>query len=208
VALVQPHARVALIIDGAINRTQAHKLASNLIDRVIERSCSRRPLFTGRTGSTCPAASPIPSTARFGGEEQAAEQFSTYMTLQIGRDEAFPLIMGATYTFQSFLRHPEITTWIRSFSDIHGTPAQPYFNTFVSRLRRLALFAAGTSDRVRVFSRRGHDWTDRVPRIAAGLVGNVGHARPSASCMPSTANRNARKIILLNAMTRLSCVSS
>ena len=25
-------------------------------------------------------------------------------------------------------------------------------------------------DRVRVFSRRGHDWTDRVPRIAEALA--------------------------------------
>jgi len=64
----------------------------------------------------------------FGGEEQAADQFSTYMMLLIGQAEAFPLIMGATYTFQSFLRSPEITAPIASFSDIHGTPAQRYFN--------------------------------------------------------------------------------
>jgi Putative metallopeptidase len=64
----------------------------------------------------------------FGGEEQAADQFSTYMMLQLGKNEAFPLIMGATYTFQSFLRKPEIIASIQSFSDIHGTPAQRYFN--------------------------------------------------------------------------------
>jgi hypothetical protein len=64
----------------------------------------------------------------FGGEEQAADQFSTYMMLLIGKAEAFPLIMGATYTFQSFLRSPEITASMTSFSDIHGTPAQRYFN--------------------------------------------------------------------------------
>ena len=64
----------------------------------------------------------------FGGEEQAADQFSTYMMLQMGQNDAFPLIMGATYTFQSFLRKPEITASIQSFSDIHGTPAQRYFN--------------------------------------------------------------------------------
>ena len=64
----------------------------------------------------------------FGGEEQAADQFSTYMMLLIGKAEAFPLIIGATYTFQSFLQKPEITASIASFSDIHGTPAQRYFN--------------------------------------------------------------------------------
>jgi Putative metallopeptidase len=64
----------------------------------------------------------------FGGEEDAADQFATYMMLQLGKDEAFPVIMGATYTFQSFLRKPEISSSIVSFSDIHGTPAQRYFN--------------------------------------------------------------------------------
>ena len=64
----------------------------------------------------------------FGGEEDAADQFSTYLMLQLGQKEAFPLIMGATYTFQSFLRKPEITASIAAFSDIHGPPAQRYFN--------------------------------------------------------------------------------
>jgi hypothetical protein len=64
----------------------------------------------------------------FGGEEDAADQFATYLMLQLGKDEAFPVVMGATYTFQSFLHKPEITSSIVSFSDIHGTPAQRYFN--------------------------------------------------------------------------------
>jgi hypothetical protein len=64
----------------------------------------------------------------FGGEEDGADQFATYMMLQLGQKEAFPLIMGATYTFQSFLRKPEITSSIAAFSDIHGAPAQRYFN--------------------------------------------------------------------------------
>jgi hypothetical protein len=64
----------------------------------------------------------------FGGEENAADAFSTYMMLQLGKDESFPLIMGATYTFASFLTKPEISSPIASYSDIHGTPAQRYFN--------------------------------------------------------------------------------
>jgi hypothetical protein len=64
----------------------------------------------------------------FGGEEDAADQFSTYLMLLLGQKEAFPLIMGATYTFQSFLRKPEVTSSIAAFSDIHGPPAQRYFN--------------------------------------------------------------------------------
>ena len=64
----------------------------------------------------------------FGGEEDAADQFSTYLMLALGQKDAFPLIMGATYTFQSFLRKPEITASIAAFSDIHGPPAQRYFN--------------------------------------------------------------------------------
>jgi hypothetical protein len=64
----------------------------------------------------------------FGGEENAADQFSTFLMLMLGQKEAFPLIMGATYTFQSFLRKPEISAPIAAFSDIHGPPAQRYFN--------------------------------------------------------------------------------
>jgi Putative metallopeptidase len=64
----------------------------------------------------------------FGGEEDAADQFATYLMLLLGKNEAFPLVMGATYTFQSFLRKPEITSSIAAFSDIHGPPAQRYFN--------------------------------------------------------------------------------
>jgi hypothetical protein len=64
----------------------------------------------------------------FGGEENAADQFSSYLMLQLGKDEVFPLIMGATYTFQSFLQKPEISAPIVAYSDIHGAPAQRYFN--------------------------------------------------------------------------------
>ena len=96
-------------------------------DGVTPEDALRSRLFCisarGRTCHVCLFQAPL-----FGGEEQAADQFSTYMMLQIGKNEAFPLIMGATYTFQSFLRSPEITASMASFSDIHGTPAQRYFN--------------------------------------------------------------------------------
>ena len=64
----------------------------------------------------------------FGNEESAADQFATYMMLQMGKNDARQMIMGATFTFKSFIDKPEITTPTANFSDIHGTPAQRFFN--------------------------------------------------------------------------------
>jgi hypothetical protein len=84
----------------------------------------------------------------FGGEETGADQFSTYMMLQLGKYEAFPLVMGATYTFQSFLRKPEITAPITAYSDIQGAPAQRYFNLLcIGYGARSDVFAEVVTDR-------------------------------------------------------------
>jgi Putative metallopeptidase len=64
----------------------------------------------------------------FGNEESAADQFATYMLLQMGRDDARQLILGATYTFRAFMNPAETTEATVGFSDIHGTPAQRFFN--------------------------------------------------------------------------------
>jgi Putative metallopeptidase len=64
----------------------------------------------------------------FGNEESAADQFATYMLLQMGKDDARQLILGATYTFRAFMNAAETTEATIGFSDIHGTPAQRFFN--------------------------------------------------------------------------------
>jgi hypothetical protein len=64
----------------------------------------------------------------FGNEESAADQFATYMLLQMGKDDARQLILGATYTFRAYMNAAETTESTVGFSDIHGTPAQRFFN--------------------------------------------------------------------------------
>jgi len=64
----------------------------------------------------------------FGNEESAADQFASYMLLQMGKNDARQLILGATYTFRAYMDASETTEATVVFSDIHGTPAQRFFN--------------------------------------------------------------------------------
>jgi Putative metallopeptidase len=64
----------------------------------------------------------------FGNEESAADQFASYILLQMGKDDARQLILGATYTFRPYMTSAETTEATVGFSDIHGTPAQRFFN--------------------------------------------------------------------------------
>lgn len=67
----------------------------------------------------------IPS---FGGAEDAADQFSTYMMLHAGKGEARRLIGGAAYSYKSGLQNSTMIVPLQAFSDIHGVPAQRFFN--------------------------------------------------------------------------------
>jgi hypothetical protein len=64
----------------------------------------------------------------FGREEDAADQFSAYMMLLFGADEARRLIGGTAYMFKRDIAGPQATLELRSFSDTHGTPAQRFYN--------------------------------------------------------------------------------
>jgi Putative metallopeptidase len=64
----------------------------------------------------------------FGREEDAADQFSAYMMLHFGPDEARRLIAGAAYVFKSDLRKPQVTLNLKDFSDSHGMPAERFYN--------------------------------------------------------------------------------
>jgi len=63
-----------------------------------------------------------------GREEDAADQFSTYLMLHFGPAEARRLIAGAAYQFKKDLDKPEVTLSTKDFSDSHGTPAQRFYN--------------------------------------------------------------------------------
>jgi hypothetical protein len=64
----------------------------------------------------------------FGNEESAADQFASYILLQMGKDDARQLVLGATYTFRPYMNAATTTESTVGFSDIHGTPAQRFFN--------------------------------------------------------------------------------
>jgi hypothetical protein len=64
----------------------------------------------------------------FGRQEDAADQFSTYMMLRFDKEEARRLILGSAYQYKGDLASPTLTVKQRNFADEHGTPAQRFFN--------------------------------------------------------------------------------
>jgi hypothetical protein len=62
-----------------------------------------------------------------GREEDAADQFSAYLMLHFGYDEARRLIAGSAYQFKRDLK-PELKLELKDFSDTHGLPAQRFYN--------------------------------------------------------------------------------
>jgi hypothetical protein len=63
-----------------------------------------------------------------GRQEDAADQFATYIMLQFGHDQARRLITGAAISYRSFLTNPKVTAPLAAFSDTHSPPATRFFN--------------------------------------------------------------------------------
>jgi hypothetical protein len=63
----------------------------------------------------------------FGREEDAADQFSTYIMLRFDKEQSRRLILGSAYQYKADLSSPTATKW-QEFADAHGTPAQRFFN--------------------------------------------------------------------------------
>jgi hypothetical protein len=64
----------------------------------------------------------------FGREEDAADQFSTYIMLRFNKEEARRLILGSAYQYKGDLSSPTVEIVQQKFADEHGTPAQRFFN--------------------------------------------------------------------------------
>ena len=64
----------------------------------------------------------------FGNEEVAADQFSTFIMLQFGKEQARRLIGGAAFSFQRYVQNAQVRAPLAAFSEIHGAPAQRFFN--------------------------------------------------------------------------------
>jgi hypothetical protein len=67
----------------------------------------------------------ILKTPLFRREEDAADQFSTYIMLQLEKDEARRLILVPV---QGGPIIPDVTVTQQTFAGEHGTPAQRFFN--------------------------------------------------------------------------------
>jgi hypothetical protein len=64
----------------------------------------------------------------FGNAEDAADQLSTYIMLQFGKDQARRLISGAAYSYKKYIQNAKVTAPLAAFSDVHGAPAQRFYN--------------------------------------------------------------------------------
>src|SRR5262245_15488277 len=64
----------------------------------------------------------------FGSAEDAADEFSTFMMLHLGKDDARRLISGAAYSYHNVVQDSAAIVPLQAFSDMHGMPAQRFFN--------------------------------------------------------------------------------
>lgn len=64
----------------------------------------------------------------FGREEDAADQFSTYIMLKFPKDDARRLILGAAYQYKADVSASTVTMARQKFADEHGTPVQRFYN--------------------------------------------------------------------------------
>jgi hypothetical protein len=68
----------------------------------------------------------------FGREEDAADQFATYIMLQFGDDRAHRLVTGAAFSYRAFIKNhkqkPSVSVPLLTFSSDHGAPEQRFYN--------------------------------------------------------------------------------
>jgi Putative metallopeptidase len=64
----------------------------------------------------------------FGREEDAADQFSAYIMLHFGKEDAHRLMEGAAYQYKADMQKWQVSTAITKFANVHGAPAQRFFN--------------------------------------------------------------------------------
>ena len=67
-------------------------------------------------------------TPVLGREEDAADQFSSFIILKFDKEQARRLMLGNAYQYKSDVQRPVVSESLKKFSDAHGTPAQRYFN--------------------------------------------------------------------------------
>ncbi len=68
------------------------------------------------------------SVPNFGGQEDAADRFATYIILNLGPDDAKRLILGAAHGYRPFIENPKVSVPLKVFSSEHNPPPQRFFN--------------------------------------------------------------------------------
>jgi putative metallopeptidase DUF4344 len=64
----------------------------------------------------------------FGREEDAADQFSSYIMLQYDKERSRKLILGSAYQYKMDLKETKAPLAVTQFADEHGLPAQRFYN--------------------------------------------------------------------------------
>ena len=68
----------------------------------------------------------------FGHEEDAADNFATFITLQFGKGQARRLINGAAWAWRAYLgdyqKNPVLPTRLTAFASDHGLPQERFYN--------------------------------------------------------------------------------
>jgi hypothetical protein len=63
-----------------------------------------------------------------GAPEDAADDFAAYMMLQLGKQRARQLMLGAAYSYANYIKNPKVTVNLGAFSDAHSAPMQRYYD--------------------------------------------------------------------------------
>jgi hypothetical protein len=64
----------------------------------------------------------------FGRAEDAADGFAVYMMLELGKQDARRIILGAAYSYKEYIKNPLVCVPLIAFADSHAAPMQRYYN--------------------------------------------------------------------------------
>jgi hypothetical protein len=95
---------------------------------ITPADCAMGPFFFAVAHEMGHAVFDVFAVPIFGNNEDAADQFATYVMLQFGKDQARRLILGAAHSYKMYIQNPEVTAPLKAFADVHGPPAQRFYN--------------------------------------------------------------------------------
>src|SRR5262245_38056277 len=94
----------------------------SLMDAMVGQFCD---VFAHEMGRAMFDVLGVPVMGR---EEDAADNFATYLMLRFGDEESRALIIGAAYSYNKYVQGSQVTVPLAAFSDAHSAPAQRFYN--------------------------------------------------------------------------------